>query len=80
MRLRGTLPVVLGLFVVSLLQLLPAQDRDNAPQHSSELQSVMYNQEQQLAKAEQQKNREFFNQTLDDRLIFVAFTPVHHGQ
>ena len=40
----------------------------------------MYNQEQQLAKAAQQKNREFFNQTLDDRLIFVAFTPAHHAQ
>jgi hypothetical protein len=39
----------------------------------SGLQSVMWNQEQALGKAEQQKDSDYFKKTLDDKLIYVAY-------
>jgi hypothetical protein len=74
MRARQTLPLFMTLLIAaSPFQLSPAQARDSASLASSDLQTVIYNQEHRLAKAEQQKNRDFFNQSLDDALIYVAF-------
>lgn len=44
-----------------------------APQPSEQIHNEIFNHEQQLAKAEKNKDRQYFERTLDDKLIFVAF-------
>lgn len=44
-----------------------------AAQHPERLQETIYNEEHQLAKAEEQKDRSYFERKLDEHLIFVAY-------
>jgi hypothetical protein len=61
-------------FLAPLLAMaLLAQFRAAAQQDPPDLQTVMWNQEHDLAKAEQQQDRQFFQKALDDKLIYVAF-------
>ena len=63
-------PTALLVGAVLLLQLAAAAQTSGKP---ADLQTLMWNQEHELAKAETQQDRKLFQKVLDNKLIYVAF-------
>ncbi len=77
LTLRPTFAVVAILLIVTLSapaqQPTAPQPGDQARNSGGRLQNVVFNLEHKLATAEKQQDKAFFQRTLDDQLVYVAY-------